>query len=82
MSTESKKAPAEPGDGIRSSKTTGVFRAVNFELFAKPVSNVLQENFNFFFFVEQVSDDNRDSMYHVLSGLLVLPEPSAQSFIK
>ena len=27
----------EPGSGIRSTRTTGVFRAVNFELFAKPV---------------------------------------------
>jgi hypothetical protein len=43
------KAPAEtaatsgseahhPGEGIRSLKTTSVFRAVNFELYAKPVS--------------------------------------------
>ena len=34
------KAP-EPGEGIRSYKTTGVFRAVNFELYAKPVSVLL-----------------------------------------
>ena len=26
------------GDGIRSLKTSGVFRAVNFELYAKPVN--------------------------------------------
>jgi len=26
-----------PGDGIRSLKTSGVFRAVNFELYARPV---------------------------------------------
>ena len=42
------KAPAEttaagseahhPGEGIRSMKTSSVFRAVNFELYAKPVS--------------------------------------------
>ncbi|XP_055702582.1 small integral membrane protein 8 [Phlebotomus papatasi] len=33
-----KKGPAEPapGDGLRSLRTTGVFRAVNFELYAKP----------------------------------------------
>lgn len=27
----------QPGEGIRSMRTTGVFRAVNFELYAKPV---------------------------------------------
>lgn len=30
-----KKAPA-PGDGLRSLRSTGIFRAVNFELYAKP----------------------------------------------
>ena len=29
---------SEPGEGLRSVKTTNVFRAVNFELYAKPVS--------------------------------------------
>lgn len=28
----------KPGDGIRSLQSTGVFRAVNFELYAKPVN--------------------------------------------
>lgn len=28
---------AGPGDGIRSMKTTNVFRALNFELYIKPV---------------------------------------------
>lgn len=28
----------QPGEGIRSMKTTSLFRAVNFELYAKPVS--------------------------------------------
>ena len=28
----------EPGAGIRGTRTTGVFRVVNFELFARPVS--------------------------------------------
>lgn len=32
-----KKAPA-PGDGLRSLRSTGIFRVVNFELYAKPVS--------------------------------------------
>ncbi|KAJ9590741.1 hypothetical protein L9F63_016257 [Diploptera punctata] len=32
---ENKKEPA-PGDGLRSLRSTGVFRAVNFELYAKP----------------------------------------------
>ncbi|XP_055843986.1 small integral membrane protein 8 isoform X2 [Episyrphus balteatus] len=27
---------AAPGDGVRSIKTTNVFRAINFELYAKP----------------------------------------------
>lgn len=30
------KSP-DSGDGIRSTRTTGVFRALNFELFVKPV---------------------------------------------
>ncbi|PSN30473.1 Small integral membrane protein 8 [Blattella germanica] len=30
-----KKEPA-PGDGLRSLRSTGIFRAVNFELYAKP----------------------------------------------
>lgn len=30
------------GDGIRSLKTSGVFRAVNFELYAKPVNLALK----------------------------------------
>lgn len=39
MSSEKPAGPAEsaPGDGLRSVKTTGVFRAVNFELYVKPV---------------------------------------------
>ena len=32
------KEDSELGRGLRGSRTTGVFRAVNFELFAKPVS--------------------------------------------
>lgn len=35
--TNISKEPA-PGDGIRSMRSTGLFRAVNFELYAKPVS--------------------------------------------
>lgn len=32
------QAPANaPGDGIRSMRSTNVFRAINFELYAKPV---------------------------------------------
>ena len=31
------KGSPSPGDGLRSLRTTGVFRAVNFELYAKPV---------------------------------------------
>ena len=32
---------ADPGDGIRKIRTTNIFRAVNFELYAKPVSVLL-----------------------------------------
>lgn len=31
------KKSAQPGDGIRSMRSTSLFRAVNFELYAKPV---------------------------------------------
>lgn len=34
--SEKPKEPA-PGDGIRSMRSTNVFRAINFELYAKPV---------------------------------------------
>lgn len=32
----------KPGDGIRSMQSTSVFRAINFELYAKPVSSWLK----------------------------------------
>lgn len=32
------KPTPEPGDGIQSLRSTNVFRAINFELYAKPVS--------------------------------------------
>lgn len=35
-----KLAEAKPGDGIRSLQSTTLFRVVNFELYAKPVSDV------------------------------------------
>lgn len=38
VSSEENKS--QPGDGIRSMKTSNVFRAVNFELYAKPVSRL------------------------------------------
>ena len=37
MASPSDKDP-EPGSGIRNTRTTHAFRAINFELFAKPVS--------------------------------------------
>lgn len=37
MSENPKNEPA-PGDGIRSLKTSKIFRVVNFELYTKPVS--------------------------------------------
>ena len=39
MSEDKNSKPHEPGSGIRGTRTTGVFRAVNFELFAAPVSS-------------------------------------------
>ena len=39
MADPSGKDP-EPGGGIRNTRTTHAFRAINFELFAKPVSPV------------------------------------------
>jgi hypothetical protein len=49
-----KKAPA-PGDGLRSLRTTGVFRVVNFELYAKPVSITSKPNIlRIFIFVRTV----------------------------
>jgi hypothetical protein len=32
------KQPVQPGDGLRSLRSTTMFRAINFELYAKPVS--------------------------------------------
>ncbi|CAH1368646.1 unnamed protein product [Tenebrio molitor] len=34
----SEKKEPTPGDGLRSVKTTNLFRAVNFELYAKPAA--------------------------------------------
>ena len=42
-STQSGSEPAA-GDGIKSIRTTNVFKAVNFELYVKPVSRVYSEN--------------------------------------
>lgn len=36
--TKVPETPYTPGDGARSAKSTNVFRVVNFELYAKPVS--------------------------------------------
>lgn len=41
MSKEVKESQQAPGEGIRSLRTTGVFRAVNFELYAKPNAVVM-----------------------------------------
>lgn len=38
--------PHQPGEGIRSMKSTTLFRAVNFELYAKPVSTSNQSIFD------------------------------------
>lgn len=40
---EDKNAPApKPGDGLRSLRSTMLFRAVNYELYVKPVSIYLE----------------------------------------
>ena len=36
------KKESRPGDGLRSIKSTNIFRIVNFELYVKPVSTILQ----------------------------------------
>ncbi|XP_053696092.1 small integral membrane protein 8 [Sabethes cyaneus] len=36
QSKNTQKSAATPGDGIRSMRSTNVFRAINFELYAKP----------------------------------------------
>lgn len=42
------KPKYQPGDGIRSMQSTSLFRAVNFELYARPVSSssLYTERFN------------------------------------
>lgn len=37
------KKPQAPGEGIRSLRTSAAFRALNFELYARPVSNLYQK---------------------------------------
>lgn len=68
--------PPEPGDGIRGSRTTGVFRAVNFELFAKPVRTLKSHILHFYFldFLEEVCNANRFCLHHILHGLSLLFE--------
>ena len=41
---------AKPGDGIRDIKSTNLFRLVNFELYAKPVSLLSKLTISPFFF--------------------------------
>lgn len=37
---------AKPGEGIRSMRSTMLFRTINFELYAKPVSEIfISQNF-------------------------------------
>lgn len=37
----------QPGEGIRSMRSTGVFRAINFELYAKPVRFIIAHHLYF-----------------------------------
>lgn len=41
MSSQSGGSDGEPGRGIRGTRTTGAFRAINFELFARPRKSVM-----------------------------------------
>ena len=80
-----KSSKPEPGSGIRSTRTTGVFRAVNFELFAAPVSSTKSSVhvciaccvYEFIADIcptEKICDDNRSSVYDILCQLSPLLE--------
>lgn len=47
--SEPQKPEAGPGDGLRSVRTTTLFRVVNYELYAKPVSLIILTFFQFLF---------------------------------
>lgn len=71
MAANQPQEPKNPGEGIRSMRSTGVFRLINFELYTKPVriiaeySNIyyvhicLRVYFYAFYFVEQNYNGNR-----------------------
>lgn len=81
MEDKSKKL-SEPGSGIRSARTTSLFRAVNFELFATPVSQQSDTHTHdhlFHLFTEEICDDNWSSVYDVLCWLSPVFEQLSRS---
>lgn len=70
-----KEKEPSPGDGLRSLKTSNVFRIVNFELYAKPVStNVLYLTFLTAYFTESCDHGFRGSSFYWLFHVYSLYE--------
>ena len=55
LGQQAKPAEPQPGDGIRSVKTMNFFRVLNFELYAKPVSFIM--NLHFMLKVRAIIDE-------------------------
>lgn len=76
---EEKKPPpvSQPGDGIRSMKSTMAFRAINFELYAKPVSrfsNYLDNRISIRNFTEYRHNDDWTDCVRRRRGLYCVDE--------
>jgi len=62
------KGEPSPGDGLRSLQTSSIFRAVNFELYTRPVKEIIP--FRFMSFVaESLHDGLRSLGLHPLRRL-------------
>lgn len=48
MAANQPQEPKNPGEGIRSMRSTGVFRLINFELYTKPV-RIIAEYSNIYY---------------------------------
>ena len=57
-SKNSQNATQRPGEGLRSLKTSNVFRTLNFELYTRPVSITDKQN----------CDDNANYVPHLCNG--------------
>ena len=64
---EKSDADQDPGKGIRGTRTTGVFRVVNFELFARPVSSYITQLYFFFTLMVtwSIGEGRQDGMFFV-----------------